>query len=81
MYFRAIEAMPIPASRTNPVPHAAFCVFSYVIFALEICAVVIPAFFNWASAGAQPLSGGSGSGGGGPQYCSMYWWICDPWSV
>jgi len=28
-------------------------------------------------------SGGTGGGGsgGGPQYCSLYWWICSPWAL
>ncbi len=27
-------------------------------------------------------SGGGGTGGGGdPQYCSLYWWLCDPWAM
>ncbi len=29
-----------------------------------------------------PTGGGSGGSGGSgsPQYCSLYWWMCDPWS-
>jgi len=30
--------------------------------------------------GGSGGTGGTGGTGGGPQYCSLYWWLCDPWA-